>query len=99
MAAVLLAIAADQRNAFAQPDRPGRASDSALIPMAWSTDQASFLAVVDPDRRAIAVYEVHRTSGSVTLKSVRNLTWDLQLEEFNTVNPTPRDIRAMVERR
>lgn len=55
--------------------------------------------VIDPKLRVMAVYHVERTSGEIALKSVRNVHWDLQMEEFNGVSPSPRDIRALLEQR
>jgi len=55
--------------------------------------------VIDPKMRVMAVYHVDPTSGEITLKSVRNIHWDLQMEEFNGVKPSPRDIRALLEQR
>jgi hypothetical protein len=50
--------------------------------------------VVDPRQRAMAVYHVDRSTGEIVLKSVRNLTWDLQMVQFNSGNPLPQDIRS-----
>ena len=55
------------------------------------------ITVVDPRQRVMAVYHIDRASGAVSLKSVRNLTWDLQIEDFNSGTPAPRDIRALKE--
>jgi hypothetical protein len=55
--------------------------------------------VIDPKARVMAVYHVERTSGEIALKSVRNVHWDLQMEEFNGVSPAPRDIRSLLEQR
>jgi hypothetical protein len=41
----------------------------------------------------VGVYHVERSTGEITLKSVRNLTWDLQMVQFNSGNPLPQDIR------
>jgi hypothetical protein len=57
------------------------------------------VAVIDPRGRALAVYHIDRATGELSLKSVRNLTWDLQIEDFNSTNPTPREIRALTEQR
>jgi len=53
------------------------------------------ITIVDPRQRVMAVYHVDRVSGALALKSVRNLTWDLQIEDFNSGTPAPRDIRAL----
>jgi len=56
---------------------------------------AQALVVVDPVQRVLAVYHVDKSTGEIGLRSVRNITWDLQLPEFNSGEPLPRDIRNM----
>ena len=51
--------------------------------------------VVDPSQHVMAVYHVDKTTGEIALRSVRNLTWDLQMLEFNSGEPLPQDIRNM----
>ena len=41
----------------------------------------------------MAVYHVDRNSGEISPKSVRNITWDLQMIEYNSGKPLPQDIR------
>ena len=60
-------------------------------------DNRQQLTVIDPQTRAMAVYHVDPATGVVSLKSVRNIQWDLMMSEFNGVGPLPREIRAMVE--
>jgi len=60
--------------------------------------QPLILTVVDPKQRAVAIYHVERSTGEITLKSVRNLTWDLQMVQFNSGNPLPQDIRNGLQR-
>jgi hypothetical protein len=50
--------------------------------------------VIDTSQHAMAVYHVDRTTGEITLKSVRNFTWDLQMKDFNTGKPLPQDVRG-----
>lgn len=57
------------------------------------------LTVLDPATRTLSVYHVDGSSGSVTLKSVRNIHWDMQLLEFNGTSPRPQEIRAMAPQR
>ena len=52
------------------------------------------LVVIDPRQQALGVYHLDAASGAVTLKSVRQLTWDLQLIEYNNSDPLPQDIRS-----
>jgi hypothetical protein len=82
------------------PERSRTANSGGdLVSFAWDSGNHEHLAVLDPQTRVMSIYEVNRTSGAITLKSVRNIGWDLQLEEFNSTNPTPREIRSLVERR
>ncbi len=55
------------------------------------------ITVVDPRQRVLAVYHVDRASGALQLKSVRNVQWDLTIEDYNSGSPAPREIRALKE--
>jgi hypothetical protein len=91
---------------------PEAAAQRPLAPTGANSNQNSLIAlgfeqaetpplvvVVDPNTNGMSVYHIDRTTGEITLKSVRNVRWDLQMEEFNGVNPTPQDIRSLLERR
>ncbi len=56
--------------------------------------QPQTVIVIDPRQRVMGVYHVDSQSGAISLKSVRNLTWDLQMIEFNSGVPTPQDVRG-----
>lgn len=64
------------------------------IPLA-SANGGNWIALVEPGQRRMAVYEI-TGAGQITLKSVRNLTWDLALEEFNVGAPAPNEIRKLL---
>jgi hypothetical protein len=57
------------------------------------------IVVIDPLRRAMCIYHVDTPTGTVTLKSARNISGDLQIDEFNAIGPLPRDIRGQLEHR
>ena len=80
-----------QERAAASPDLLALSHDSG--------DGRQQITLVDTRQRVIAVYHVDRTSGALSLRSVRNLQWDLTIEEFNSGSPTPREIRALKEQR
>lgn len=85
----------------ALPPLPGH-RQAAKSMVALGFEQASgphTVVVVDPQTQALSVYHVDRTTGAIALKSVRNVQWDLRIEEFNGANPTPREIRSLIERR
>lgn len=64
-----------------------------------ATEGRQMVVLVDPKARVMSVYDVDRTSGEISLKSVRNVQWDLLMEEFNGVSPSPRQIRSLLEQR
>ncbi len=57
------------------------------------------LVVVDPVTRAIAVYHVDAATGEVTFKSMRNITWDLQMNKHNSDKDlAPEEVRDALPR-
>lgn len=60
-------------------------------------DGRRLLLVVDPERKHAAVYHVDAASGSLTLKSTRDIGWDLLIEDFNAQPPKPADLKRMLE--
>jgi hypothetical protein len=62
-----------------------------------SGTERQVVTVIDPHGRAMSVYHVELSTGEITLKSVRNIQWDLQMMDFNGTNPLPKEIRAVLE--
>ena len=89
----------NQSNAYAQRPELRTSTGPLTVIQIGGSDQLKQLAIVDQNARAIGVYHVHPTSGELSLKSVRNINWDLRLDEFNSVNPSTREIRALLRRR
>jgi hypothetical protein len=75
-------------------DRAGSSADLLALSQDGG-DGRQQITIVDPRQRVMAVYTIERGSGALQLKSVRNLTWDLQIEDYNSGTPAPRDIRAL----
>jgi hypothetical protein len=74
-------------------------SSPELVAMSYDAgDGRQQITVVDPRQRVLAVYHVDRATGALALKSVRNLNWDLMIEDFNSDKPTPREVRALTQR-
>lgn len=75
---------------------PDRAAAGDLVVLSHEgQDGRVQLTVVDTRQRVIAVYQVDRVSGALQLRSVRNVQWDLTIEEYNCTSPAPREIRAL----
>ncbi len=85
--------------AFAQ--RPaGFDSSPELITLATQIDNVrQQLTVIDPRTQVMSVYHLELPSGKISLLSVRNIHWDLQMIEFNGVSPLPSEIRAKFDSR
>jgi len=52
--------------------------------------------VVHSQRQSLAVYEISNDSGTIQLKSVRNIIADFLLDEFNGTDPTPEKVRTII---
>src|SRR5437773_12434959 len=90
--------ASHERAAIERASQDRAASSPDLLALSHEgPDGRQQITVVDPRQRVMAVYHIDRVSGAVTLKSVRNLTWDLLIEDFNSGTPAPKDIRALKE--
>src|SRR5688572_19946828 len=84
--------------ASATVDFPRAAPSGDLISHMTEADGGQVITVIDPRSRVMAVYHVDRTSGEILLKSARNITWDLQMTDYNTGELSPKDIRSGLER-
>jgi hypothetical protein len=47
----------------------------------------------------MGVYWIEAATGKITLRSVRNIRFDLMMTDFNGENPLPREIRLQLEQR
>ena len=57
------------------------------------------ITLIDPRTRVMSVYQIDRNTGEISLKSVRSVHWDLQMDDFNSDSPTPKEIRSLLEQR
>ncbi len=98
LTAVLTAVP-PQSPALAQPAAPLASGGELMTLVLPPGDKHHGIVVIDPRVRVLSVYHIDRASGEVALRSVRQIHWDLQMSEFNCVDPLPRQIRAMLEPR
>ena len=47
------------------------------------------LTVVDPRQHVLGVYHINMVTGKIALMSVRNIQWDLQINDLNNEKPLP----------
>jgi hypothetical protein len=50
----------------------------------------------DTQKQVLATYWIAPESGIIQLKSVRNVSADLQLDEFNAAEPSPSKVRGIL---
>jgi hypothetical protein len=74
-------------------EMPAHAGSELISTVTATEGQPLTVTVIDPRQRVMAVYHVDRTTGEISPKSVRNITWDLQMIEYNSGKPMPQDIR------
>jgi hypothetical protein len=85
---------------FAERAASTAASGGTLITLSSPAgEHREQLTVIDPVTRALAVYHLDAESGLVELKSVRNIHYDLQMNEFNGTSPLPNEIRSLLGER
>lgn len=55
------------------------------------------LLVIDPQLKNAAIYHVEAATGMLTLKSTRDISYDLMVGDFNAQEPKPADLKKMLE--
>src|SRR5688500_1226992 len=104
VAALLVAVGLGESIARVFAQRPtsaaGTTGDSLLSHSMELPDGRQQIALIDGRTRSIAIYQVDPRTGALGLKSVRNVHWDLQMDEYNSGgNPSPKEIRSLLEQR
>ena len=77
---------------------PAAQNDGLVMHVTAADSEPQVITVIDPRQRVLAVYHVDRSTGKIVPKSIRNVTWDLQMIEFNSGDPLPQDIRSGLQR-
>jgi hypothetical protein len=80
------------------PTSPVTASGQLITLASQLGENRQQLVVIDPELHVMSVYHID-SAGEITLKSVRNFHWDLQMEHHNGTSPLPGEIRSMIGQR
>jgi hypothetical protein len=88
---------AAQRAGRPLPVGPSDQMNSLWIQATPLEDGRQMLLMVDQQNRALAIYHVDPSSGTLTLKSTRDVRWDLMVEDFNAQEPKPAVLKKMLE--
>ena len=85
--------AADQPYVGAPSASAGTVGNALITHIQPSDVNPTVLTIVDPLTRAIGVYHINRETGEIHLKGVRNISADLQMDQYNSHSPLPKEIR------
>jgi len=76
---------------------PPERAVSGMIALAAETDKYQQIVVLDPGVGALAVYHIDLLSGRISLKSVRNIQFDLGMLEYNVDRPSPGELESLLK--
>ena len=86
------------QTAAQRPAPPESAAPGGLWISASPLDESRrLLLVIDPQFKNAAVYHVEAATGTLTLKSTRDISYDLMVGDFNAQAPKPADLKKMLE--
>ena len=98
LATVLTAWRVGSPAAWANQLVPAATHSSGLITHVQEGDgRATRVIVIDPQLQVMGVYDISRENGEIQLRSIRRLSADLQMLEFNSGEPSPADIQSRLE--
>ncbi|PHS03388.1 MAG: hypothetical protein COA78_17965 [Blastopirellula sp.] len=87
-------------SAFAQGVGSHSQGDGNLISITMPAENGSqHLVLIDRQTRVMSVYAVDPANGKISLLSVRDIKWDLLIEDLNGGSPSPRDVQLMIGQR
>lgn len=76
--------------------RPGGDQGQLWVSDSVLPDGRRLLLVVDQANRHTAIYHVDADRGTLTLRSTRDISWDLMVEDFNAQEPKPAALRNLL---
>ncbi len=100
LAAVLSISSATVQAQRPASDPVGTAETEALVAIPGpDSDGHQSLLVLDRGLQTMASYQIDKQSGQITLRCVRSIRGDLQMDDFNGTEPSPEKIQALLQAR
>jgi hypothetical protein len=84
--------------AYAQNQQPIAGGAGVFIMPAQMATNVWGTYLLDVDSKTICAYQFFPGEKNLRLSAVRSYKYDTRLERFNTENPSPREVKAMVEK-
>ena len=76
---------------------PAPGSTGIVTHVLRSEVRATRVIVIDPESRVMTVYEIGQEKAEIKLLSSRKFSYDMQMPGYNSVDPTPEDIKKSLE--
>ncbi len=80
-----------------QATAPATGSTGMIAHVQQIDGRSTRVIVIDPELRVMAVYEIGREKAEIKLLSSRDFSYDMQLLGYNSVDPSPEDVKKMLE--
>ncbi|HNX27264.1 MAG TPA: hypothetical protein PKK48_07640 [Phycisphaerae bacterium] len=96
--ALLTGLFVSMDNAVAQTPAVGAGNNGVYIVAGQISSNTYGLYLVDYENQTICVYQYSPGDRKLRLMSARTYRFDVNLDEFNTSDPTPREVRDLVGR-
>lgn len=99
VAALYLLIEAGRSGPTAQAQPATPETPAGLIALTGPIGPDAYgMFLIDPKTRTMCVYRYLANTNKLQLLAARNVSYDLQLDDYNNAAKTPREIREIVEK-
>lgn len=82
---------------FPSGDRGGLVADGLQVVSSETIEGRQQVVLMEPRTKVLAVYQIDRATGSITLKSVRSIEFDLLIKDFGSSKPKPSEIESLLK--
>ena len=80
-----------------QADFPATGSTGLVTHVLQIEGRQTRVIIIDPALRVMMVYEIGREKAKIKLLSSRNFSYDMQMLGYNSVDPSPEDIKKILD--
>jgi hypothetical protein len=93
---LLVTLGMSATDAYGQPTAAAGDKNNVFVVAGQISHETYGLYLVDYENKTIAVYKYVDRNRSLELRAVRTYQFDVQLDEYNTSKPLPREVKKLV---